>query len=40
MVKEKQESFEELTIEDHIKKYMKEGLTKKEAFRGQGYPKI
>lgn len=33
MVKEKQESFEELTIEDHIKKYMKEGLTKKEAVK-------
>ena len=33
MVKEKQESFEELTIEEHIKKYMKEGLTKKEAVK-------
>ena len=33
MVKEKQESFEEITIEEHIKKYMKEGLTKKEAVK-------
>lgn len=33
MVKEKQESFEEFTIEEHIKKYMKEGLTKKEAVK-------
>jgi len=33
MVKEKQESFEEITIEDHIKKYMEEGLTKKEAVK-------